>query len=289
MRLLLVTIMAAVAAVRAVAVSPVTERIDSIDRELSAARAELALLESERHQSEVWGRGRYTSFGMPMMRTDNGAFPRLYSNWGLFINKGTEFRFPRGKGFGGFIKVGVDVRWFDLEFVRYHSTERPLTFSSSPSTRFSGGGISVAPSYLKMRNLSLMAGAFGVGPTVSIAPLAWVDRGISSLKLTFYLLYQPCYVLNAYKGSPRMTDGSRTDLPGGSTVYEHGFANLVDFGMKLEWSRFSLGVEGRRGSGRIKDRTYRWGDADPFYLNGTLGSRYQRKFAETRIYIGIRI
>lgn len=264
----------------------VATRIDSLDREIAAARRELDLLNSERHQFEVWGKGRYMNFGtMTMCRTENEMYPRQYCSFGLFANKGTSYLFPKAKGFGGFIKVGVDVRWVDVELVKYHSDNRDITFSGS--TGAGKGVLSRYPSYLSMHYMNLTVGAFGVGPTVSIAPLAWVDKGISSLKLSLYVHYQPCYGLNVFRGVPYDTENRKMNLKHGGAVYESGFVSLVDFGARLQWHNFGLGVEGRRGAGRFNDSRYKWQNSDAFYVNGA-GGRYRRKFAEARIYLSFR-
>lgn len=262
-------------------------RLDSIDREIAAARSQLDALDAEHYERNVWGRGRYTSLGFVLLgNTENGVFPREYSSFGFFVNKGTTFLFPKGKGFGSFVKVGVDVRWVDLEVMRYDPVERPLTFSSAEAG--GGQGLTRYPAKLSMRRVAFMAGALGVGPSVSIAPFSWSDNGLSSVKLNFYAHYQPTFGLCAYRGTPCDSHGERVKgLARGPWVNEMAYVHMFDFGLRLQWSRYAFGVEGRRARGRFPDETYRWRPADEFSLNCSGQGRYWRRFAGTRICFSV--
>ena len=259
-------------------------RLDSIDRELADAYQRLDALDADYYRDYVWGRGRYSSIGFVLLgNTDSRARPREYSSFGFFLNQGTTYLFPRGKGFASFIKVGVDIRWVDLEITRYDPIERPLTFSSAKAPS-SGSGLTRYPSELKFRRLAFLAGAFGFGPAVTIAPFSWADNGLASLKLNLYAHYQPTFGLCTYRATPCDSNGETLkNLSRGSRVNEIAYVHLVDFGVRVQWSRFSIGFEGRRGFGRFPDATYRWRPADPFPLNND-GTPYRRTFASTRLF-----
>ena len=69
--LCLIALLSAVSGVTARDFSVAT-RIDSIDRELAAARQQLAVLDADYYKNQVWGRGRYTSLGFILVgKTDN--------------------------------------------------------------------------------------------------------------------------------------------------------------------------------------------------------------------------
>ena len=262
----------------------VATRIDSIDRELAAARQQLALLDEDYYRNQVWGRGRYTSLGFLLLgNTDNESLPREYTSFGLYLNKGTAYLFPHGRGFGSFIKVGIDARWVDIEMTVYERTHRELTYSSVSAK----SGVTRYPAQVLMRRIGLIGGLCGIGPVVSIAPLSWTNNGMSSIKLTAYAHYMPSYAFNFYRGTPADTDGkSIKNMNRGSWVTESAYVHMLDFGARLQWSRFGVGIESRRGTGIFPDRFYHLHPATPFRLNND-GSRYRRTFRSTRLTLSL--
>lgn len=277
--LCLIVLLGAVSAVAARDFSVAT-RIDSIDRELAVARQQLAVLDEDYYKNQVWGRGRYTSIGFVLVgNTDNESLPREYTSFGVFFNQGTSYLFPHGRGFGSFIKVGIDARWVDVELTTYDRTTRDLTYSSDV---VSGTGFTRYPARILMRRMTLTGGLCGIGPVVSIAPFSWSNNGMSSIKLTAYAHYIPSYTFNFYRGTPADLSGERIrSLNRGPWVTEAAYVNMFDFGAKLQWSRFAVGVEGRHGWGQFPDRRYRLNPANPFYLNND-GRRYRRTLITTR-------
>lgn len=278
--LCLIVLLGAVSAVAARDFSVAT-RIDSIDRELAVARRQLAVLDEDYYKNQVWGRGRYTSIGFVLVgNTDNESLPREYTSFGVFFNQGTSYLFPHGRGFGSFIKVGIDARWVDVELTTYDRTTRDLTYSSDV---VSGTGFTRYPARILLRRMTLTGGLCGIGPVVSIAPFSWSNNGMSSIKLTAYAHYIPSYTFNFYRGTPADLSGERIkSLNRGPWVTEAAYVNMFDFGAKLQWSRFAVGVEGRHGWGHFPDRRYRLNPANPFYLNND-GRRYRRTLITTRL------
>ena len=260
-------------------------RIDSIDREIAAARERLDLLDADYYKNQVWGRGRYTSIGFTLLgHTDALSLPREYTSFGLCFNQGTSYLFPEGKGFGAFIKVGLDVRWVDLELVSYDPAKRTPVFSGSEG--LGGIGYEQFPSQLNIRRMSFTAGVCGIGPDIAIAPFSWANNRMSSIKINLYAHYQPAFGMCIYRATPVDAEGERMKrLRRGPYVSELGFVNIVDYGAKLHWSRIAVGVEFRHGYGRFEDKTYRWKPAEPFSLNGVDGARYRRTFSSTRFYL----
>lgn len=258
-------------------------RIDSLDRELAAARKQLAALDEDYYRNSVWGKGRYTSLGFSLLgNTDIGGMPRNYSSFGISLNQGTTYLWPDGAGFGAFIKVGLDVRWVDLELTWYDKWHQRLEFSSSGALE--GSGLTKYPDALSMRRMSFLAGVCGVGPTVCIAPFSWTNNGMSSVKLQLYGHYLPTYGLMIYRGSPVDREGERLkNLERGPWVTSMGYVHGFDFGFKLRWQRFSAGVEYRWALGHFPAETYRWVPADSFHLTADPDGRYKRSFSSTRL------
>ncbi len=259
-------------------------RIDSLDREIAAARERLDLLDADYYNNQVWGRGRYSAIGFTLLgHTDALNLPREYTSMGFYLNQGTSYLFPQGKGFGAFIKVGVDVRWVDVELIGYDAAERIPVFSENSG--LGGLGFEHYPSKLKIKRMSFMAGVCGVGPSVSIAPFSWANNRMASLKINLFAHYMPAFGMSIYRATPVDADGERMKrLKRGPYVCEPGFVNIIDYGAKIAWSRFAVGFEFRHAYGHFKDKTYRWKPADSFSLNGTGGDHYRRKFTSTRFF-----
>lgn len=259
-------------------------RIDSLDREIATAREQLAVLDADYYKHSVWGLGRYTSIGFSLLgNTDLNGMPRNYSSFGLAINQGTTYLWPEGAGFGAFIKIGLDVRWFDLELTWYDKWHQRLEFSSSGALEGSTG-LTRYPDALSMRRMSFLAGICGIGPTVSLAPFSWANNGMSSVKIQFYGHYLPSFGLMIYRGTPVDREGNTMKgLNRGSWVTSMGYVHGFDFGFKLRWQRFAAGVEYRWGIGRFPAETYRWRPAESFPLTPDPNAHYRRTFSSTRL------
>lgn len=200
-------------------------RLDSIDRELNAARNQLEVLDRDYYENIVWGRGRYTALGFSLWgNTDTRSLPRYNTSFGVSFSQGTSYLFPKGRGFGSFIKPGLDVRWVDVELMTYDS---------------------------KMKRMSLLAGLCGIGPAVSIAPFSWTNNMMASFKIQIYGHYQPTFGLMAVRETAAdRDDGDRIKRQKKeSWGFKHGYVHGIDFGVKLQWRRLAAGVEYRRGIG----------------------------------------
>ena len=259
-------------------------RIDSIDRELSAAREQLAILDADYYRHSVWGLGRYTSIAFSLLgNTDLNGMPRDYSSFGIALNQGTTYLWPEGAGFGSFIKLGLDMRWVDLELTFYDKWHQQLEFNSSGALG-NHSGISRYPDALSMRRMSFLAGICGVGPAISIAPFSWVNNGMASVKIQIYGHYLPSYGLLIYRGTPVDRDGNRMkNLNRGPWTTSMAYVHTFDCGFKLRWKRFAAGIEFRWATGRFPAETYRWTPAEPFPLTPDPHSRYRRTFSSTRL------
>ncbi|MDE5773487.1 MAG: hypothetical protein K2H86_03405 [Muribaculaceae bacterium] len=79
---------------------------------------------------------------------------------------------------------------------------------------------------------------------------------------------------------------------------EMGYVSMMDFGGRIQWRNFGIGIEGRWGSGKLHGADYYpgyyYGNSSGGYvryeninINGTSNENewYSRKFGETRIYL----
>ncbi len=287
-------------------------RLDSIENALSSANSRLAELRADSIHESVWRSGRYFNLGYSIASTAGEVYEAEKAKFGIFLNKGTSYLWPRKKPVGGVVKFGLDARWIDLQFAMYDKFARPVYSSGSGYTNNYQGWTSNMqqpssststsdPNYLRFSHMSALVGLCGVGPTITVAPLSFMDNEAASLRLNVYFHYQPTFGVNFYSwnlvnaasasaavDAQKWGDGSHVEI-------EIGYINMMDFGFKLQWRIFGLGVEGRWGSGKMNNSTldpYGYNNGTSFYGQGvsmnkredTDGS-YTRKFAETRIYV----
>lgn len=262
-------------------------RLDSLDRELAAAREKLAVLDADYYRHSVWGLGRYSALSFSLLgNTDLNCLPRNYSSFGLALSQGTTYLWPQGAGFGIFIKLGLDVRWADLELTFYDKFHQRLQFSGTGSLdNHPSTGINRYPDALSMRRMSFIAGVCGLGPAIAIAPFSWTNNGMASVKIQLYGHYIPSFGLMIYRGTPVDRDGNRLKkLNRGPWTTSMGYVHAFDFGFKLRWRRFAAGIEYRWAIGHFPPETYRWAPAQPFPLPpDPTAARYRRSFSSTRL------
>lgn len=262
-------------------------RLDSINNEIEQTKAELARLSKESEIKGVWGRGRYLSAGLSLMNhTESNYHDRVYAKFGAFVNKGTSYLWP-DKAFGGFLKVGMDVRWFDLQVCKLNTETRDLEFRGE--TTNVREGLQSYPSYIKFHQWYFMAGALGVGPKISIAPFAWSNSRATQFKINLYALYQPTFGMMSYRGIACNYNG--TDFKpdkNNHNAYSCGYVHMVNYGGTMMWKNFGAGVEVRWGKGTFHEKSYKWGDSESLYINSPHG-KYKRSFSSMRLFVRIVI
>lgn len=151
------------------------------------------------------------------------------SSYGFSFTSSNTYLWPLGEGWAGNrIKVGVDVRWFDISFVKYSKYPKiggvDLKDFANAVDKVFGGDDYWSPSdfgdgwgddedydygeedYLdsfvdKIGNMQVQIG-MGVGPQVSIAPLAHLDNAARFLRVNIYGHFDPPGVGGDFKGLP---------------------------------------------------------------------------------------
>ncbi|MDE5662461.1 MAG: hypothetical protein K2I37_00285 [Muribaculaceae bacterium] len=282
-------------------------RLDSIENALASANSRLAQLRADSVHQAVWRTGRYFNVGYSIASTSSDVYNKESSKYGFFLSKGTSYVFPRKTPIGGVLKLGFDVRWFDLQFASYGKFDRTNQYTSYNHNSNSGyqGWVSDmignnvsgdadidCPRTTEFNHMSMMLGALGVGPTLTVAPLTFMDNQAASLRLNLYFHYQPTFGCNLYHTNTQYKDYKESDL-----LAEMGYVNMFDWGFKLQWKTFGLGMECRWGSGKLNNSTFSpetlwWNNTSynpsEINVNGAedpYDGRYTRKFAETRIYL----
>lgn len=275
-----------------------TSRLDSLENALSEANAQLKEQNILDRRHDVWRRGRYTNIGWSLNQTSSEILKQT-SSVGIGFAKGTAYTWPKD-GVAGIVKFGFDVKWFDLDFSLYGKRDIDVVNQSSTNnTGYTGDrwngtfDSSAQPSgYLNptVNTYGLNIGAFGIGPAVTIAPLAMLDSPVRSLRATIYFHYQPTFgmVFNHTK----YTDSYGYDES--EIGFDFGYVSMMDFGFRLNWKNIGLGVEGRWGSGKLKTEginIYNYASGYGSSINIPINTvdpnadSYTRKFGSTRIFL----
>ena len=282
-------------------------RLDSIENAMSTANSRLAEMRADSIHSSVWQGSGYTNVIYSIASTSTDIYETQKAKFGVALNVGKSFLYPKNHAWGNMVKVGFDIRYIDMQFAMYDKFARPLTpqsYSNNYNSYTGWTGEMTPPSetagqergYVVFDQMQILFGAVGVGPTVTVAPLTFLNNAASSLRLNLYFHYQPTLGVNLYKTRcVRANDaaGTLTKDGYGSTevLAELGYVNLLDWGFKLQWNIIGLGFECRWGSGKLKNsmvEPYYDGGLSykPIYVNGSDPDKnYTRKFAESRIYI----
>ena len=190
------------------------------------------------------------------------------SSYGFSFTSSNTYLWPLGEGWAGNrIKAGVDVRWFDISFVKYSKYPKiggvDLKDFANAVDKVFGGDDYWSPSDLgdgwgddedydygeedyldsfvdKIGNMQVQIG-MGVGPQVSIAPLAHLDNAARFLRVNIYGHFDP-------QASVVISKDYQGDLHG-----SWAFLPTWDFGGNIQWKNFVVGVEGRWGSAKYSD------------------------------------
>lgn len=279
-------------------------RLDSIENAISSANARVAELRADSVHTAIWKLNASFDIGYSANSTSTDIYKKRNAKFGIFLGFNQSYLFPRRSAWGNMVKVGLNVRWLDLDFSMYDKFTRPIDYTNSNSTGNYYGWVSEmgtttnpdAPNYAQFSQMSLLAGLFGIGPIVTVAPLSFMNNPASALKVSLYFHYQPTFGLNAYRcGLLRSTGENPLDgveMGEKELKCEMGYVSLMDFGFRIQWRNFGFGVEGRWGSGKLHAENYypyyyNAGSASEINISGVSEgkSTYTRKYGQTRVYL----
>lgn len=241
--------------------------------------------------------GIYTHQGLKA--EDDIAKLQYDSNFGIGLSTGTSYLWPRSHGWAGDrIKVGVDVRWFDLSYINYKKDSKIDFKTDVPQDGYDNSGYDnwdngyddgydedmEEDAEFNLGTHQLHIG-MGVGPVVSIAPLAHLNNAARYLRANVYAHFDPQASLILYKDY-----NDDTKISG-------AFVPMFDCGVNFQWKFITLGFEGRWGQAKYKsfisDNEDDWDTSDietggsgmPSYKGG---DKETWKNASFRINIGFR-
>lgn len=222
---------------------------------LFACMAALLFCLPMKSDDDVWGRARYTNIGYSFAQTGDDINPVDKGQFGVSITKGRTFLFPN-KAVADIVKFGFDVNFTDISFAKYKKvTNLDPDFSEGEGSWFSDLG-----------KMSVMLGVAGIGPNVTVAPFARMDNAARYVKASVYFHYQPTFGI--YMAS--LDDDMEAAF---------AYCNMFQFGGKVTWKNWGLGVEGHWGSGKFKRLEFDEGFG--------FGGKIKRKFANTRLYLSL--
>lgn len=248
-------------------------QLDYANSELSRLDAENQQLSQEKKWSEIWGKGRYTmiAYAPSASSTENGY--KSNASFSLALAKGNQYFFNK-RPFGGMVKVGLDIRWFEINFMKY----KKVNYESAGDWIEGDGwddddddyGSGFLDSFSNLGRYDLHTSAFGFGPVVSIAPLSHLNNAARFLRATLYFHYKPTFGLHLVSEDGEMDTSM-------------AYCNMMDFGGKIQYRRIALGLEGSWGSGKYSQISSMFGfDEDD---EEEAMPKIKRKFSNFRIYI----
>lgn len=234
-----------------------------------------------------------------------GKVPYQYnSSFGFGLNTGTSYIWPKGAGWAGNrIKVGVDVRWFDVSYVKYSKYPKIDGVDLKDFANDIEDGIydpdddpdgidAIERMMANMGNQQVQLGV-ALGPVVSVAPFANMSNAARFLRANVFAHFNPGASVVIYHKDNGDMAGSWAFLPS------------WDFGVNFQWKNLVIGFEGRWSQAKYSDISggdeedlddFDYDDFDGDIMggiSGALGSMFNTdkrtwKNASFRINIGLR-
>lgn len=220
----------------------------------------------------TWKRHKYLRIGYAWAQTAADGYEVFTGKYAVSVTNGNTYFFPR-KPIANMVKMGIDVNWVNLQFSKYNDPDKALAWTSDiAGDSFDPGdydddgylaGIMDKVNRLGYMNLGV---GLGVGPMVSVAPFALMNnKALAQLRASVYFHYCPTAQIYLMSND-------------GDMEVSAAFANMFDFGGNLQWKALQVGIEGHWGKADMKPLSF-------MELGG--GDKYTRRYANTRVYLGI--
>ncbi len=237
--------------------STLTAQRDSLQNILDQQQA-------EKRTKSIWGKGRYLNIGYATTDFAPDDESPTRSNWSFFLSKGTTYLFPHNP-LGGMVKLGLDMRWFDVQASKLKSFDQS-EWSSVIDKTTNNNYDSDDDADFEIPNIGkyVVNVGVGIGARATVAPFSSFNNYARFLKASIYFHYRPTY--SAYLLSEE-----------GDIEVAYGFFNMFDFGGNINYRFISLGIEGNWGNGKMKTLVFddELGESD----------KIKHKLASTRFYI----
>lgn len=251
------------------------EEIDSLRQSLELANQELNRRNLDAKYKQIWNKGKYTMLGYALQDMGTDYNPVMKSKYSFFIAKGTTYYFPK-RPIAGMVKIGLDMRWTDISVARFEnqniaSDNWDMLGSGSNEDGYDEDESDLLERFSNLGRWNMQISALGVGVNVGIAPLSMFDNAAKYLRASVYFHYLPTF------GAILVSEDGKTEA-------SFAYCNMFDFGGKLTYRAFSVGVEGRWGSGKFKPLELDI-DEDGEGIGFDSDTKIKRNFASTRFYV----
>lgn len=130
----------------------------------------------------------------------------------------------------GFMKVGIDAKWFDINYVKYKNEVSKVSFEDFDDYD-DDYDIDEENFDIGSHNLNI---GLGVGPSIQLAPFINLNNGLRDLRADIFFHFTPSFSLLTLKEE-------------GETNFYYGFNPTINFGVNLQWKMIGVGFEGRWG------------------------------------------
>lgn len=204
---------------------------------------------------DIWSNNSYTYLGYVASNSSVTGHDITKVNedgkFGFFMTQGTSFLFP-SHPLANHLKIGFDMNWFDISAAKYNGDKSLLS-----------------QGYHDVNRWSILIGAFGIGPHISVAPFTGLYNQVSSIRISAWAHYQPTFGMYL------------TNFDGDNNL-QMAYCNTFQVGAKLFWKFIGVGIEKDWSSGKFKVPSGGYGyDSDIFRHK----EKVLRHFDSTRFFI----
>lgn len=246
-------------------------RLDQLD-------AETKRLAQEKKYSEIWGKGRYTMLAYSLSSSSTEYGVKTNADFSIALAKGNQYFFNK-RPFAGMVKVGLDIRWTEINFMKYKKIKYDVTDGWDEDYGDWGyddddeGDFGFLDGLSDLGRYDLHISAFGFGPVVSVAPLSHLDNAARYLRATLYYHYKPTFGIHLVSEDGEMDTSM-------------AYCNMMDFGGKIQYRGIALGLEGSWGSGKYSQISSLFGGDEDDEDDEPM-PKIKRKFSNFRVYLAI--
>lgn len=269
----------AIALLAAAAVTPLAanaqEQTLSAEEEVVALKAELKAKNDQEKYNEIWKRHKAFDLAYISSSWDRKGFENLPSNYGFGLRLGNTYWLHK-KPIAGMIKIGLDAVWMDLNYVNLKSTSKGTHINGNDfipggelledlnDIGFGYGDDDEEPDLdfdLGSLGSHMLEFNMGVGPSINIAPLSFLNNQAKYLRASLYCHFSPSF--SAVLCQSKDNEGNE------DTQFNYAFVPYVTFGGSISWKALRIFCEGRWGSAN-----YNMGKIDgEEIVNGTVACK----------------
>lgn len=172
----------------------------------------------------VWKRTKSWGIGFVSSTLhQNGG--KLGSQFGLATDL-TKTYIVTKKPILGVMNVGIDAKWFDINYVKYKNEVMEYYEDYYDDYYDDEEDFDIGS-----HNLDI---GMGVGPSLLIAPFSKTNNALRDLRADLFFHFTPSFSILTLKED-------------GETNLYYGFNPALNFGVNIEWKMIGLGFEGRWG------------------------------------------